>query len=123
MIKCCECNRQFKTYGGLLTHIRVHNMNPVTYSQKYPNHTPRYMNKEFLYLEYVSKDKSIIQIAKENDTTDTVILRCLNYYDINTSRHNHIDLHNDFIHFIQGELLGDGSLSCSRKSARYHHGV
>ena len=93
------------------------------------NFMKMYKNKEFLIDEYINKKKPIWKTAKEQSVAYGTIYYWMDKYNIKRRNYsecvigNHIELTKESLEFIEGELLGDGSLQGYKNiSARYTHG-
>lgn len=90
-----------------------------------------YHNKEWLYHSYIEEQETLYDIARKVGVSYSTIHYYLKKLDIpirtrseagHLCRANHIDLSPEALEFLDGELLGDGSLnSRSRFSAYYTH--
>ena len=90
-----------------------------------------YQNKEWLKNKYINEKLPTTQISKICYSTISTIKYWLKKFNIpirsiseaqHLSRGNHCSFSIEAIHWINGELLGDGCLeSCSSYSARFHY--
>ena len=93
---------------------------------------PLYKNKEWLYNKYVNEKLTSNQISKMCDIKEVAICNWLRKFNIpirsrseasHLSKVNHCNLSQETIEWINGELLGDGSLqSFSKYSAKFTYG-
>jgi len=91
-----------------------------------------YRDKEWMFDQYVTQQKSSEQIAEELGMGSSAIAGWLETLGIlkrekaerhHLARANHVELTDEAVQFIEGQLLGDGCLhSRSVFSAQYQHG-
>ena len=88
----------------------------------------KFKNKDWLYNQYWWMDNSSWEIGKICNTNHSNILYWMKKFNIPRKnriekRQNHINLSENLIEFINGHLLGDGSLRIQKNyySARYTH--
>ena len=73
----------------------------------------RYTNKTWLTEQYVTKKLSTRQIAAEEHVSHTTIRQTMKRFGIPrrpATNINYVDLNNEAIEFLSGELLGDASI-------------
>lgn len=88
-----------------------------------------YKDRDWLYDQYWGKKKNIKTIAQEIHAGRPTIRKYLkkfnipkrNIYEIVhlATNHNHVDLSSEAIEFLNGEMLGDGSIQSQSHSSAY----
>ena len=88
----------------------------------------KYQQKDYLIKEYISKKKSALKIAKENNVDGNTILNWLRKYSIpirsvseqsSLRNNNRFKLTQEQLEIFEGELLGDGCLTKSFTNPRF----